>query len=147
VKRNYPRVSSSNGHIDIVGEQSYQDNIRHVILYDIMVEKDDMEYHDDKLEACLVLEDENQYNPGNAVRVDIEGKTVGYLDRRNAEEYRRHLDKLNASESLYFCDAFAAGKRESSRQKMKFGVWLSMVPWDFEIELNPPPRKKLFGIF
>jgi len=147
MKHHYPRVFSTEGRVGIVGEQNYQANIYEVILYDIMVEKEDMDYRDDQLEAVLILDDENPYDPGNAVRVDIDDKTVGYLEKRDAQTYRDTLHKLGAPAQSYYCQASAAGKRESPRKKMTFGIWLAMVPWNIEIKLEPPPRKKLFGIF
>lgn len=42
------------------------------------------------VDAALVLEDSNPYD-AQAVRVDIEGKTVGYLSRANARRFRERL--------------------------------------------------------
>ncbi len=41
--------------------------------------------------AELVLEDANPYDLNNAVRVDIDGRTVGYLSRSDASTLRRRL--------------------------------------------------------
>lgn len=136
--------------IDLQGESNYQGNIRKVIMADIMVEKDDMEYRDEKLIAHLILEDKNQYDPGNAVRVDIEGRTVGYLSRVDASKYRRGLVKKDLTGVVGECRAMVAGKREDDGKKMNFGVWLSIDLKDLEPitefpTSKPASRPSLFG--
>ena len=39
--------------------------------------------------ATLVLDDTNRYDPGNAVRVEINGQQVGHLSKEDARQYRR----------------------------------------------------------
>ncbi|MBV5323697.1 hypothetical protein JZU51_02990, partial [bacterium] len=97
MKYKYPRIQPAEFSIEVVGESHYQKEIREIILYDIMVEKDDMEYKDTELDASLILEDDNEFDPGNAVRIDIEKKTVGYLDKQDADSYRNSLAKLGTS--------------------------------------------------
>ena len=132
--------------ISITGESNYQKAIRDVIFYKEMVDRYDLEYKDDKLTAELILEDKNKYDPGNAVRVDIEGKTVGYLARQDARAYRKELARLELTEEPCTCNAAVFGKREDFGMMMKFGVWLSIDPKSLEVYVKPE-RKKLFGIF
>jgi hypothetical protein len=133
--------------MEIVGEAKTQKNIKEVILYKIMVEKDDLEYKDDKLTAALILEDDNKFDLGNAVRVDIDDKPVGYLAREDATKYRKALKKLGISNEHCTCKASAFGKREDFGKNMFFGIWLAIDLDNLEIGELPPKRKKLFGIF
>jgi hypothetical protein len=133
--------------MEIVGEAKTQRNIKEVILYKYMVEKDDLEYRDDKLTATLILEDDNKFDLGNAVRVDIDNKPVGYLSREDAKRYRKALEKLGISNERCTCKAAAFGKREDFGKSMFFGIWLSIDLDHLEIGELPQKRKKLFGIF
>lgn len=147
MKLKYPRIQPVEFSIEVVGESNYQKNIRDAVFYDIMIEKEDMEYKDTKLDAALVLEDDNKFDPGNAVRIDIGGNIIGYLDRQDAENYRYSLAKIGAPQQTYYCNASAFGKRKTSREKMNFGIWLNINPRQLVVLQSSPPRKKLFGIF
>jgi len=132
--------------IEIVGEAKTQKAIKEVVMYKMMVEKYDLEYKDDKLTAVLVLEDDNKFDLGNAVRVDIEDKTVGYLKKEDVTKYRKALNKLGITNERCTCKASAFGKRDDIGRNMFFGIWLSIDLDNLEIgEL--PKRKKLFGLF
>jgi hypothetical protein len=72
--------------LPIVGESHYQD-----ALEQICGPRTD-EGEDRRVEAQLVLEDQNPHD-SMAVRVDINGITVGYLSRDHARTYRRGLSK------------------------------------------------------
>ena len=134
--------------IEIVGESKYQKAIKEISLYKDLVDKNDLEFHWDKFTAQLVLEDNNKFDPGNAVRVDIEGQTVGYLDKDTAQLYRKALAKLGPIDEACTCKAAVHGKRYDSGKSMKLGIWLFIEPnRGLEIEPPKPPRKKLFGIF
>jgi hypothetical protein len=132
----------------IVGENAYQKAIKEIIHYQTMVEKDDREYRDEKLTAHLILEDNNQNDSGNAVRVEIDRQTVGYLARGDAKFYRKALAGLGIAE-ICTCNAAAFGKREYIGGNMFFGIWLSIDLNRLEIDTAKPKplRKKLFGLF
>ncbi len=70
--------------LPVVGESHYQD-----ALEQICGPRTD-EGEDRRVEAQLILEDENPHD-SMAVRVDINGITVGYLSRDHARTYRRGL--------------------------------------------------------
>jgi len=114
--------------VGISGESHYQKAIKEIIFYDHMVEKDDLEYKDEKLTATLILEDDNKYDLGNAVRVDIDSQPVGYLKVGDARHYRKELTRLNLTQETCTCKAAVYGKREDYGRKMNFGVWLSIDP-------------------
>ena len=65
-----------------VGESNYQEALRSIC-------GEPSENGEDRIvDAVLILEDSNPYDP-QAVRVDIPGKTVGYLSRANARRFRK----------------------------------------------------------
>lgn len=72
------------GH-DIVGESHYQN-----ALDEICGGKTEVGHHKEML-AYLVTEDDNPHD-SKAVRVQIEGRIVGYLSRADAREMRRQLN-------------------------------------------------------
>jgi hypothetical protein len=73
------------------------------------------EYIDDQgvdvnsLIAHLVLDDQNQADPGNAVRVEIDGKTVGFLAQHDAMLYRQRLLAIGLPSIVGICAASIAG--------------------------------------
>jgi hypothetical protein len=69
---------------DIVGEGSYQSALRAIAGPKT---EDGVEH---SCTAVLVLEDANPYDD-KAVRVDIDGRTVGYLSRKHARQYRKQV--------------------------------------------------------
>lgn len=71
-------------------------------------------------DAELLLEDNNPHD-NQAVRVDINRKTVGYLDREHARQYRERLAEagLKGNQS---CQCKIVGGGESGR----LGVWLDL---------------------
>lgn len=127
--------------LEVVGESKYQKNIKEAILYKIMVEKDDLKYKDEKLLASLFLEDENKFDPGNAVRVEIDNQVVGYLSKEDASEYRKQLSKLNFTDTIGTCQAAVYGSRPEEGKMMIFGVWLSLEP-ERGLKIGEAPVKK-----
>lgn len=127
--------------LEVLGESHYQQNIKDAILYSVMVEKTDMSYKDEKLLASLVLEDENKADPGNAVRVEIDDKTVGYLNKDNAREYRSQLKKLGLEDTTGTCQAAVYGKRMNDKGAMIFGVYLALEPERY-LTIGEAPQKK-----
>lgn len=69
---------------EIVGEASYQKALKAIAG----------PKHEDGVEhfctAELILEDDNPHD-SKAVRVDIDGRTVGYLSRGHARQYRKQV--------------------------------------------------------
>jgi hypothetical protein len=69
--------------LPVVGESHYQETLQAICG----PRSDDGE--DRRVAARLVLENDNPYD-SMAVRVDIQGQTVGYLSREHARRYRNH---------------------------------------------------------
>lgn len=98
--------SHSRGHGDfdreVVGESHYQPALR----------KLKASQSKPFFRAKLVPEDSNPYD-NQAVRVDIDGQTVGYLPREDAREWR-------AQEGSSACDAYLIDAGDNTN----IGVWL-----------------------
>ena len=78
--------------LEIVGESHYRDNFRK-ICGDPDGKGEDVETF-----AVLVFDDNNPHDPGNAVRVEIDGLPVGYLPREKAKVWRKAFAKLKTDE-------------------------------------------------
>jgi hypothetical protein len=87
---------------DIVGESHYQEALER-----ICGGRDEEGAHEE-VEALLTLENENPHD-NMAVRVDIEGETVGYLSREVARYYRSKLKEAGQPNATARCDAIIAG--------------------------------------
>ena len=87
---------------EVVGESHYQ-----AALEEICGGKSEDGKHV-KTEASLVLEKNNRYDR-NAIRVDIQGKTVGYLQLEIAAVLRKQLRKDGLREDTLAVDALIQG--------------------------------------
>lgn len=58
--------------------------------------------------ARLILEDSNPYDR-DAVRVEVSGRTVGYMNRQDAKAYRRYFQKIRAGGTVGACNAQIRG--------------------------------------
>ncbi len=107
--------------VAIVGESHYQPAITAVCGPRTEEGVDDLE-----VEACLVLEDGNPYD-SEAVRVDIRGRTVGYLSRAGARHYRKALAKLGVRPVTAYCQARIRGGWDRGEDDQGFyGVYLDI---------------------
>ena len=101
-----------------------------------------MKYKDEKLIASLVLEDDNKADPGNAVRVEIENKTMGYMNKDSARDYRAQLQKLGLENVTGTCQAAVYGQRRGGKGAMIFGVYLAIEPERYLTVGEVPQKKK-----
>ena len=100
----------------VVGEASYQETIQS--LY----RKHGGSGHDLKVGAAVVPEDGNDFD-ANAVRIEVDGRTVGYLSREMAADYRAAL-----GETAGQCSAKIVGGHElDDGSTAHFGVKLQMA--------------------
>lgn len=105
---------------DIVGEASYQGALEQ--LCGGRTEESAEHF----AQAVLLLEDSNPHD-NQAVRVDIQGHTVGYLSRKDARSYRAQLRKLGHRRIACWCNAKIVGGWERSRNdRGHFGVKLDL---------------------
>ena len=101
---------------EVVGESHYQRNLESITGGKT---PDGVEKY---LEAELILEDANPHDK-SAVRVDIQGKTVGYLSRERALQWRSSSSKLKTGK----CSAVVRGGwNRGPNDQGHFGVWLKL---------------------
>ena len=98
--------------IPAVGEANYQNDLG--ALGGGSVRSDKAAFFD----ASLVLEDSNPYDD-QAVRVDVGGRTVGYLSRDHARQFRARVTEAGlAGETTCRCKMIGSSGR--------IGVWLDL---------------------
>ena len=105
---------------DVVGESNYQKALKNIC-------GGRTKHGVDKVvQATLVHEDDNPHDK-NAVRVDIQGHTVGYLKRSNAKTFRRRMEDAGYPYSPAKCSAnIVGGWDKGFFDKGDFGVNLDM---------------------
>ena len=104
---------------NIVGESYYQ-----YALEEICGDKT-INGHQKEVIAILIHEDDNPKDY-KAIRVDIEGMTVGYLDRKFAREYRRRLSEAGYPGLTAACNALITGGWRRDESEGHFGVRLDL---------------------
>lgn len=117
--------------LEVVGESRYKSN-----LLQICGDYDTSEgYEDDGHAAELILEDNNPYDPGNAVLVQIDDLPVGYLSKSDARLYRQRLQTLGFSGNVVAVStASIKGGFEHGGEIADFGVRLAFFASAFETE-------------
>lgn len=153
------------GGCEVVGESYYKDAIAALgtiqrdyywpveRLYEKFVEGDRVyKYQFDDMDAELVLEPENPYDP-NAIRVDIDGEPVGHIAKENTERIRELLDagasvraKISAGPYKEISET-PDGLLASEKTDFDFRVWLSFFenkkkPVEAPRELEPQTETK-----
>ena len=106
--------------LEIVGESHYQRALERICGGR---KRDSVEK---LVQASVVLEDENQHDD-QAVRIDIDGMTVGYLPRHVARIYRLRLKELGHPRIVGVCNAVIRGGWDrGAHDRGHFGVWLDI---------------------
>lgn len=75
--------------------------------------------------ASLILENDNPKDK-NAVRIEIQGKTVGYLSRDVAKRYREQIKKGGMPGATGECQAVIKGGWQRGENIGAYGVWLDI---------------------
>lgn len=115
--------------LEVVGESHYQSAL------DSICGGRTEDGHDMIVEARLIHEDDNPYDD-KAIRVEINGETVGYLNRANARQYRKKLNKAGYPGMDAICSAkIVGGWDRGGDDKGHFGVRLD-VPTE-EAQIHP----------
>lgn len=105
---------------EVVGESFYQKHLKRICGgYS-------KEGNRKQVVAELHYENYNKYDD-KAIRVDIDGCTIGYLSRANARKYRRKIEKIGHEGVIISCNAvIVGGKNLGLLNKTNFGVWLDL---------------------
>ncbi len=80
--------------------------------------------------AVLILDNTNRYD-NNAVRVEVEGKTVGYLSRSDASTFRTRLQNERVTAQHFTCKAnIRGGGRSENKKPGMVGIYLDVNLYD-----------------
>ena len=110
------------GHYDleVVGELHYQRHLK------VLSGRYSKKGGDRELIAKLHYENTNPHDK-KAIRVVINGGTVGYLSRKDARLFRKRIEKVGLDGLVVSCNAeILGGKRVGLFKKTDFGVWLDL---------------------
>jgi hypothetical protein len=102
-----------------VGESHYQDALQLVCG----TRKEEGENRE--VSAVLSLEDSNPYDP-DAVRIDVNGRTVGYLNRQDARTYRELLSAIGCDDSLECRGVIRGGWDRGAKDRGYYGIYLDL---------------------
>ncbi len=106
--------------LEIVGESHYQKHLNK------LCGGHTKEGSKKEVVAELHYEDKNPHD-NKAIRVDVNGKTVGYLSREDARYYRKRIGKTGNEGIIISCNAkIFGGKKLGVFKKTSFGVWLDL---------------------
>lgn len=103
----------------VVGESNYQDALERICG------GRSENGADKEVVARLVYEPENPYDD-QAVRVDVDGTTVGYLDRDTARSFRVQLAEAAPGVSIAQANAVIRGGWLRGDDQGHFGIWLDV---------------------
>lgn len=102
--------------VQIVGELNYQ-----AALIDLCGPYTD-EGRRTRVSATLIREPGNKHD-SNAIRVEVQGRTVGYIDRQQAAQWAPRMDVLPANARQAVVDAIVMGGwRRSDNDTGLYGV-------------------------
>lgn len=82
--------------------------------------------------ARLIREPTNRYDP-NAVRVEVQGQTVGYVSRDDVEEIQPMLQKLDAAGRPAWVRATIVGGWDDGQTRGSFGIEIDDLPDENEV--------------
>jgi len=104
--------------VEVVGESHYQTALESICGPRT---RDSVSKH---VEAVLILDDLNKHDK-SAVRVEIGGKAVGYLDRDDALTYRDMLEDMQRPKAKATCAAHIVGGWDrGTGDRGSYGVYL-----------------------
>jgi hypothetical protein len=111
-----PLIGNREYAVHVVGESFYEDNLRALCgpATDHMRQFAKI--------AILTLESDNPYDR-NAVRIDVDGLTVGHLSRADAPRFRARCGGMNGAR--FSCDALLISLRGNAASD--YGVRLDLV--------------------
>jgi hypothetical protein len=103
----------------VVGEANYQR------AFEQMCGPRKPEGEDVEVDAQLSLEDANRFD-SNAVKVEVQGRTVGYLSRDDASDFREWLKAEGISARQFTCKANIRGGWDRDGNRGHYGIWLDV---------------------
>jgi hypothetical protein len=106
--------------VEVVGESNYQAALSAACGG---LTRDGVEYD---CVAVLRAEPGNPYDP-NAIRVEVDGRLVGYLNKHAAKAFRPTADRLARQGQVGTCQARIVGGWDRGADDVgSFGIWLDL---------------------
>jgi hypothetical protein len=135
-EQSIPRIVGDESYrLEVAGERNYLANFERIFG------KRDADGVDEEIEALLVLEPTNPYDP-NAVRVEVDGLTLGYLSRHSAPAFRSMLrSRFGNADRAIASGIVRGGWYRGSDDQGDFGVTLD-VPLDALPAITAPVQTK-----
>lgn len=123
-EQSIPRIVGDDSYrLEVAGERNYLANFERIFG------KRDADGVDEEIDALLVLEPTNPYD-SNAVRVEVDGLTLGYLSRHSAPAFRSMLrSRFGNADRAIASGIVRGGWYRGSDDQGDFGVTLD-VPLD-----------------
>ena len=115
---NYYAWPEMNRFAYLVTDESYSKEIQH-LTHEGM----------DSLKAFLIPEDSNPYD-SNAVRIVMNQRTVGFLNREESRSFRRRLVENGIAKQITTCRAKIINYPESDRDNTRYELHLDIIPPD-----------------
>jgi hypothetical protein len=112
-----------NYHCEIVGESFYQPAIKR------LAGTDNEHVNEKEFKAFIVPDNDNRHDD-RAVRIDIEGMTVGHLSREDARSFRRRLKSKNLTDQITLCKALIVGGDGWNGNPSFYGVCLNIKEFE-----------------
>ena len=109
-----------------IAAESFQGAIKQLLQENAITPDEDSALKTHILTAHLIPDNDNPYD-SNAVRVDINSRTVGYLNREQALSFRSRLDEKGLANQITTCNAIITGTVEVNSG---YGVKLDIAPFD-----------------
>lgn len=81
------------------------------------------------LKAHLIPDNDNPYD-SDAVRIDINNRTVGHLNRDQAHSFRRRLDEKGISNQITTCNVIITKNSEINDKTVSYGVRLDIESFE-----------------
>lgn len=81
------------------------------------------------LKAHLIPDNDNPYD-SNAVRIDIDNRTIGHLNRDQARSFRRRLDEKGIPDQITTCNVVITKNGEINDKTVSYGVRLDIQPFE-----------------
>jgi hypothetical protein len=111
----------------VVAAESYQGAIKQLVRENAINPNEDSDPKAYILKAYLIPDNDNPYD-SSAVRVDIDNRTIGHLNREQAHNFRCRLDEKKLSHQITTCNAIITGGSEINGKTINYGVRLDIEP-------------------
>ncbi len=109
-----------------VDGESFQDAIKQLLQENAITLDEDSTLKIHILTAHLIPDNDSPHD-SSAVRVDINSRTVGYLNREQALSFRHRLDEKGLSNQITACIAIIT---KNAKVDSKYGVRLDIAPFE-----------------